>query len=79
MASKAVTMLCEMCAGQGAYPLHAPGCRDDLCAMNGDYYSCNGSWHECEVCEGTGIVLLADLVEAERTADLVEGVGDGGD
>jgi len=38
---------CDDCRGEGEYFTHAENCRDDLCALNGDYHSCAGQVMKC--------------------------------
>ncbi len=39
---------CSYCQGTGQFLGHAPTCTDDLCALNGDEYSCAGEMQTCD-------------------------------
>lgn len=38
---------CDDCMGEGEYFTHYADCADDLCALNGDQYSCVGQVVRC--------------------------------
>lgn len=38
---------CDACHGDGEYFGHTADCNDDLCALNGDQYSCAGQVMQC--------------------------------
>src|SRR5581483_6534066 len=44
---------CAMCSGFGGVYAHALSCAFDLCAGNGDQWSCNGVWAPCPACATT--------------------------
>ena len=39
---------CSYCQSTGQFLGHAPTCADDLCALNGDEYSCAGEMQACD-------------------------------
>lgn len=38
---------CETCHGEGEYYGHSGECNDDMCALNGDFFSCHGEILPC--------------------------------
>lgn len=51
---------CPECGGIGNWYTHAPNCATpEMCAGNGDYWSCAGRWDECEACDGEGYLSPA--------------------
>lgn len=63
---------CEACHGDGEYLGHSPNCDDDLCALNGDMYSCVGEVVQCDCTPAptgelsAGVDLDGNIVEYRR-------------
>lgn len=51
--NQGVRAACEQCHGAGEYFTHSEDCADDLCALNGDYHSCEGQVLPCDCTDDT--------------------------
>ena len=65
---------CQDCYGCGEVFGHAGDCTEDLCALNGDYYSCAGQMFKCDCLQRCAAPAASDAAAASLGADARGGV-----